>query len=145
MIIRRVKVSEIYSLRNLVLRPGKPVESTYYDRDHEDVTLHFAGFLRKEVICIATFYPEIMTGFHIHNPYRLRGMATDPNYRRKGYAKKLMEYATTVLKSQHADLIWCKARNVAIPFYQNLGYQILGETYNIDGIGMHYNMYKILT
>ena len=43
----------------------------------------------KTVTC-ATFYPEKSTKIKTENAYRLRGMATDSNFQRKGYASDLM-------------------------------------------------------
>ena len=85
-----------------------------------------------------------MEGVYSRKAYRLRGMATHPNFRRKGLGKDLMQSAFTHLLQQQADLLWCKARLVAIPFYRSLGFQIIGEQYDIEGIGPHYTMYKLL-
>ena len=89
-------------------------------------------------------YPEKMEGVYSRKAYRLRGMATHPDFRRKGLGKVLMYSAFGYLLEQQADLLWCKARFVAIPFYRSLGFQIIGEKYDIEGIGPHYTMYKLL-
>ena len=139
-----VSVSELYFLRNLVLRPGMPLHTTFYDRDHEIDTFHMAISIESKAQCIATFYPEKMERVYSRNAYRLRGMATHPNFRRKGLGKNLMQSAFTYLLQQQADLLWCKARLAAIPFYISLGFQIIGEQYDIKEIGPHYTMYKLL-
>lgn len=139
-----VSASELYALRNLVLRPGKPLHTTFYDKDHDIDTFHLAISIESKSQCIATFYPEKMEDVYSRKAYRLRGMATHPNFRRKGLGKDLMQSAFTHLLQQQADLLWCKARLVAIPFYRSLGFQIIGEQYDIEGIGPHYTMYKLL-
>lgn len=140
-----VSASELYSLRNLVLRPGKPLHTTFYDKDHDVSTFHLAISIESKVQCIATFYPEKLEGVYSRKAYRLRGMATHPNFRRKGLGKDLMQSAFSLLLQQQSDLLWCKARLVAIPFYRSLGFQIIGEQFDIEGIGPHYTMYKLLT
>lgn len=144
MTIQQVEVEKIRPLRHLVLRPGQPIETTDYDRDKECQTLHYANFLDKSVVCIATFYPEPMQEIKSSNAYRLRGMATHPNNRRQGLARALMIKAMTDIKLVSGDLIWCKARLVAIEFYQSLGFVKIGPIYEIEGIGPHYTMYKRL-
>ena len=139
-----VPASKLYALRNLVLRPGKPLHTTFYDKDHCINTFHMAISIESKVKCIATFYPEKIEGVYSRKAYRLRGMATHPNFRRKGLGMDLMRSALTYLLDQQADLIWCKARLAAIPFYSSLGFQIIGEQYNIEDIGPHYTMYKLL-
>ena len=140
-----VSTSKLYAFRNLVLRPGKPLHTTFYDKDHDIDTFHMAISIESKAQCIATFYPEKMEGVYSRKSYRLRGMATHPNFRRKGLGKDLMQSAFIHLLQQQADLLWCKARLVAVPFYRSLGFQIIGEQYEIEGIGPHYNMYKLLT
>lgn len=144
MTIQQVEVEKIRPLRHLVLRPGQPIESTDYDRDKEYQTLHYANLLDKSVLCIATFYPESMLEIKSSNAYRLRGMATHPNYRRQGLARELMIKAMKDIKLATGDLIWCKARLVAIEFYESLGFVKIGPIYEIEGIGPHFTMYKIL-
>lgn len=36
------------------------------------------------------------------------------------------------------------ARENAVKFYSNLGYQIIGDAYDIKDIGLHYRMFKNL-
>ena len=48
------------------------------------------------------------------------------------------------IKNLGGDLIWCRARLVAIDFYQSIGFLKIGPIYEIEGIGPHYTMYKYL-
>ena len=144
MIIQQVDVEKIRPLRSLVLRPGQPIDSTNYEKDNEILTLHYANIINKKVCSIATFYPEPMIELNAFYAYRLRGMATHPNYVRKGLARSLMNKAIYDIKNLGGDLIWCKARLVAIDFYQSIGFLKIGPIYEIEGIGPHYTMYKYL-
>ena len=144
MTIKLVDVEKIRALRSLVLRPGQPLDSTNYERDNEKLTLHYANITNKEVLSIATFYPESMIEVKALNAYRLRGMATHPNYMRKGLARSLMLKAIQDIQNLGGDLIWCKARLVAIDFYRSIGFLKIGPIYEIEGIGPHYTMYKKL-
>ncbi len=145
MIIKSVKPKQIYSLRSLVLRPGKPIKTTFYDKDYEKSTIHFGAFLKSRIISIATFYPETLEGFNNYHSYRLRGMATHPSFQKRGFGQKILEYSFIFLKNINCDLIWCKARIIAVPFYEKLKYKIIGESYQIDDIGEHFTMYKKLS
>ena len=139
-----VSASELYQLRNLVLRPGKPLHTTFYDKDNDIDTFHLAISNKSKVLCIATFYPEAMKGVYSVKAYRLRGMATHPDFQRQGLGKILMQSAFSHLRNKKSDFLWCKARLLAIPFYRSLGFKIIGEQYDIEGIGLHYSMYKLL-
>lgn len=141
MTIQRVQAEDIRPLRSFVLRPGQPIESTDYDRDNDKNTFHYAVLKDSEALCIATFYPESMVEIASKNAFRLRGMATHPEYRRLGLATDLMRKAIVDLQQERGDLIWCKARLVAIEFYESLGFVKIGSLYEIKGIGPHYTMY----
>ncbi len=91
---------------------------------------------------VATFYVEAHHLLHAGNPYRLRGMATDTNFQGQGYGEKVILKAFEVLGSKRCDLLWCNARLRAIPFYTKLGFQAVGEVFEIEGIGPHKVMYK---
>lgn len=142
--VKPVSVEKLYSLRNEVLRPGKPIESTYYENDKDDTTIHLALYHQKQIRSIATFYPQEFFSVESKNAYRLRGMATDPRFRRRGLGFKLMSVSFEILKDNCCDVVWCKARIVAIPFYESLGFVTVGDEYTIRDIGPHYTMFKFI-
>ena len=140
--IKVVAVKDIRPLRNLVLRPNLPIETTYYDLDNDIETFHLASIMDNTIISIGTFYPENDIELQTKNGYRLRGMATHPKFRRKSAATKLMKESFVLLKEKKCDVLWCNARLVAVEFYKSLGFKITGKIFDIPSIGPHYKMYK---
>ena len=144
MTVHIVKATDIRTLRNLVLRPNLPIETTFYDLDDHHKTFHLASKVDDLIISIGTFYPENDLDIQTTNGYRLRGMATHPKYRRNGAAAKLMKEAFQILKEKNCDTIWCNARLVAVDFYKSLGFKKIGPEFTISNIGPHYKMFKRL-
>ena len=140
-----VEVEKIRKLRHRVLRKGRPFTDTLYERDNDKQTIHLAIIKREKTLTCATFYPEKTTEVKSKKAYRLRGMATDPFFRRKGYGRKIMKESFEILKKQKCDVLWCNARLVAVKFYLSLGFKKKGEIFNIKSIGPHYYMYKKIT
>jgi len=140
--IKVVAAKDIRPLRNLVLRPNLPIETTYYDLDNDIETFHLASIMDNTIISIGTFYPENDIELQTKNGYRLRGMATHPKFRRKSAATKLMKKSFVLLKEKKCDVLWCNARLVAVEFYKSLGFKITGKIFDIPSIGPHYKMYK---
>ena len=140
--IKVVAAKDIRLLRNLVLRPNLPIETTYYDLDNDIETFHLASIMDNTIISIGTFYPENDIELQTKNGYRLRGMATHPKFRRKSAATKLMKESFVLLKEKKCDVLWCNARLVAVEFYKSLGFKITGKIFDIPSIGPHYKMYK---
>ena len=140
--INKVDAEKVRSLRHLELRKGQDFSTTSYLKDYEEDTFHMACILEDKIVTCATFYPEKSIKIKSDNAYRLRGMATDSKFQRKGYASNLMEKSFKELTKRDCDMVWCNARLVAVEFYKSVGFKITGELFDIAGIGPHYYMYK---
>ena len=142
--LKNISSEEIRTLRHKVLRQGKPFSTTTYQRDNCIETFHLAFMKDNVPIRCATFYPENTSLISSKRAYRLRGMATIKEHRKKGYGKKIMSKAIEEIKKRKGDFLWCNARLVAVEFYKKLGFSSKGEQFNISDIGPHYFMYKKL-
>ena len=140
--INKVDAEKVRSLRHLELRKGQDFSTTSYLKDYEEDTFHMACIVDDKIVTCATFYPEKSINIKSDNAYRLRGMATDFNFQRKGYASDLMASAFKELTKRDCDMVWCNARLIAVDFYKSIGFKITGELFDIVGIGPHYYMYK---
>lgn len=140
--IRKVDAERIRPLRHSELRKGQDFSTTSYLKDYEINTFHMACIVDDKPVTCATFYPEKSTKIKTENAYRLRGVATDSRFKRKGYASNLMEESFKELINRDCDMVWCNARLVAVDFYKSVGFKITGELFDIKGIGPHYYMYK---
>ena len=88
--IRKVDAEIIRPLRHSELRKGQDFSTTSYLKDYEINTFHMACIIDNRAVSCATFYPETSIKTQSRNAYRLRGMATDINFQRKGYASELI-------------------------------------------------------
>ena len=140
--INKVDAEKIRPLRHSELRKGQDYSTTSYLKDYEEGTFHMACIVDDKIVTCATFYAQTSMKMKSNNAYRLRGMATDSNFQRKGYARNLMVESFKELKKRNCDMLWCNARLVAVSFYESLGFKIKGELFDIAEIGPHYYMYK---
>tara|TARA_B100001741_G_scaffold313155_1_gene318323 strand:+ start:306 stop:740 length:435 start_codon:yes stop_codon:yes gene_type:complete len=139
--IKEVSAKQIRKLRHITLRQGKPFSTTTYKKDNFLETFHLAVFEKNKIVSCATFYPEATKVFKSKKAYRLRGMATDLDFQKKGYGKKIMQEAFKKIQNKKGNLLWCNARLIAVDFYKKLGLKTIGEKFNISDIGPHYLMY----
>lgn len=144
MIIKEIPAKETYELRHEVLRPGQPLEACIYEGDEDERTFHIGVYLQDRLVCIGSFYPEQEKSLSQQNQYRLRGMATLESERGKGIGSKLIAFAESAMKDKGAEAWWCNARTTAVPYYEKLGLQKVGDEFHIPEIGPHYVMCKIL-
>jgi len=134
--IRKVDAEKVRSLRHSELRKGQDFSTTSYLEDYEVDTFHMACIVDEKIVTCASFYPEKSIKIISDNAYRLRGMATDSNFQRKGYARDLMNESFKELKKRDCDMVWCNARLVAVDFYKSVGFKITGDLFDIAGIGL---------
>lgn len=133
--IKIINPEETFPLRRAVLRKNMPNEPHEFSGDFDENTFHLGYFEKNELIGIVTL---IKNG----NIAQLRGMAIADHYQGKGIGKKLVLEAEKILQNQQISKIWMNARELAVPFYEKLGYKIEGEVFIIKPIGFHYLMSK---
>ncbi|MBK9286155.1 MAG: GNAT family N-acetyltransferase [Flavobacteriales bacterium] len=136
--IRFIKARELWPLRHKVLRPHMTLEDCDYPHDKDTDTFHLATVEEGRILCIGSFYKESSPKLKGWKQYRLRGMATEPERRGAGLGTDLIHFALEHLRAQQADVLWCNARENALPFYAKLGFTTHGGEFDIPGIGPHY-------
>jgi ribosomal protein S18 acetylase RimI-like enzyme len=142
--IRFIKVEEALPLRNVVLREGKLTpDECRFPSDNLQGNFHLGYFDNEKLICIASFHPQTY-GEYQGVGYQLRGMATADGYKGKGIGNRLVKFAKNHLQQIGADYVWCNARQVAVKFYERLGFEIVSPQFDVPGIGPHYVMYAHL-
>lgn len=139
-VLERVAVATILTLRHRVLRPGRPVETARFDGDEAGTTRHYAALLDGEAIACLTLVAAAWEG---HDAWQLRGMATDERHRRTGLGTRLVAHALADIdRERPARQVWCNARLVVTSFYRRLGWTVVSEPFDIAGIGPHVRMLR---
>jgi|TARA_R110000782_G_C14819291_1_gene413970 [ribosomal protein S5]-alanine N-acetyltransferase len=134
-----------YPLRLSVLWQHKnSLEECKLDIDDLPTTFHVGAFKNGEIVSIGTFLQQENEKFEATNQYRLRAMASSSKVRGENFGKLLIEFAIKELKNRKADLLWCDARKVALGFYEKMGFNVIGDFYEIPIIGPHKLMYKLI-
>jgi GNAT superfamily N-acetyltransferase len=119
------------ALRDAVLRPGLPPGGSHYPGDDAPDTLHLGAFLGSMLVAIATLCREPISDEQSTTSWRLRGMATLPEYRGRGFGKQLAQHCIAYAVEQRGTLVWCTSRVATVPFYRALGFAESGETFSL--------------
>lgn len=133
---------QTWDLRHRVLRPHQTLAECVYSQDELINSFHVGAFLNEKIVCVASFHFEENPNLPAENPFRLRGMATDPAFHKQGLGKMVMQFGQEELFRKKCDLLWFNAREIAFPFYEKLGFKYLGPLFDMPGIGPHKVMYK---
>ena len=140
--IRRATAGEIRLLRHRVLRAGLPVEEGDFEHDNDPETFHAAALTADAIVVGCA---TIMHSVYEEQPaWRLRGMAIDPEFRRRRLGARLLELCESHAIECGRLSLWCNARTPAVPFYQSVGWQRLGSEFAIPTAGPHYKMTKLI-
>jgi GNAT superfamily N-acetyltransferase len=120
-----------------MLRPNGTLEDCLFQGDNDELTFHLGAFVEKKLVSVASFYFERNLKFSDPYQYRLRGMATLPEYQGQGLSSALLRTAFPVIKQNQCTLLWCNARERAMGFYRKVGFNEEGDFFNIPNIGKH--------
>lgn len=146
--LRRITAAEVRVLRSSLLRPFDPPAKLVYHGDDDADTLHVGAFDSGELVGIASVCreaPPADSDFgRGEDCWRLRGMATEPRVRGRGYGRSLLETCFAHVRTAGGLLLWCNARVVALGFYRHMGFVTRGEEFDIPPIGPHYVMTRRL-
>jgi predicted N-acetyltransferase YhbS len=142
--IRQIPACETYPMRHTILRPHQSFEACIYQGDEEETTFHLGAFSEGKLISIGTFLKVSSPKFDGVFQYQLRGMATDPQYRRQKAGSALMAEAEKLLRAKDVNLLWCNARLGVKDYYTHIGFTQVGDVFEIEPIGPHVIMYKNL-
>ena len=66
--------------------------------------------------------------------WRIRGMATDPDWRGRGLGGLVLE---RLLTAAGGEPVWCQARPRAVSLYERFGFERDGPPFDVPGLGPH--------
>lgn len=135
--VLRVTTQDTYKIRQQMLRPNGTVDDCKFKGDDDELTFHLGAFIDKKLVSVASFYFEKHPKIEEPYQFRLRGMATLPEYQHKGLSSALLKTAFPLIKQNFCKVLWCNARESALGFYEKVGFKRISESFDIPGIGPH--------
>jgi ribosomal protein S18 acetylase RimI-like enzyme len=131
--------AKYYDLRWRILRApwGQPPGS---EKDElEDESIHLMACQTGIVLGVIRA--------HFKKPHiaQIRYMAVDDKYQGKGIGSKLLKEIEKRIKAKGGRQIVLNAREVAVEFYEERGYEIVGKAHMLYGTIEHFKMAKLLS
>ena len=140
--IKKINSIDTYPVRHEVLRKGKPIETCQFKGDDDENTVHFGLYQNERLNGIISIFKEKNDLFSETNQFQIRGMAVLEEFQGKGFGAELVKEAENHCINLNTNLIWFNARENAVPFYKKLDYIIIGDSFLIPDVGIHFAMYK---
>ena len=135
MIVKEIKFKDTYCIRNKILRPNRPMDTCRFEGDEDDLTFHLGAFVDNKLVSVASFYFENHPEIPASHQFRLRGMATLPEFQGKGLSSALLRRAFPQIVRNQSKTLWCNARVSAEGFYEKVGFETLSPEFNIPDVG----------
>jgi predicted GNAT family N-acyltransferase len=123
------------ALRHRVLREPLGVEWTEAEQAWEPRERHFALWDDGQLVACVSARPLE------EGRCKLRQMAVEPIRQGEGLGRELLEKVEAALQQDGVEEIELNARQVAVGFYENLGYRTIGDEFVEVGIP-HWKMQK---
>lgn len=127
---------EAVKLRLLVLRKPLGLSFTTKDLEHEKHELHFAAFVHDKMVATLIFVPEALG-------CKMRQVAVHPDYQRLGIGARFLVFVENEAQAKGFNYVYCHARDGAVDFYLQNGYETNGDYFLEVGIP-HVKMSKTL-
>lgn len=135
--VREVSLAETRPLRRAVLRPHQTVDAMAADEPAGAFAV--GAFDGETLIAVGLVGAEGEPG-----AWRVRGMATAPDARRRGAGTAVLGALVAHAIAQGASRVWCNARTPARSFYEHAGLRAVSEEFEIPEIGPHFVMERKL-
>lgn len=129
---------ETIRLRNKILRAPLGLEFTEEELAREWEDFHL-GILTPEMELLGCLVMQPLSEHSI----KMRQVAIDEGHQSKGLGKQLVKFSEEFSKAHGFSKIELNARETAVPFYQKLQYEILGDQF-IEVSIPHFKMFKKL-
>jgi len=140
--VREIPAVQTRPLRHLVLWPHiEKEEDCNIDIDLREDAVHFAAFDGEKIVAVASLFEMSSHKIKFENQYRLRAMASHPDYRGRHAGQAIVRAAIEYVEKAGGEVLWCDARKVALGFYEKLGFERIDEWYEVPKIGPHQFMY----
>ena len=129
---------ETVSLRYKILRLPLNLDFTAEDLAKEYTDIHLAAYDEAWILrgCLV-LTPKTKTVI------KMRQVAVDADIQRKSVGRTMVEKSEQMARSLGYKMMELNARDVAVPFYKKLDYQVEGEMFEEVSIA-HYKMVKVL-
>lgn len=134
--VERAPVEALIGVRHAVLRKGRPVGTAHFEGDEEPSARHWVARLDQEVVGVVTVLARPWPDGAEGPAWQLRGMAVRDGLQGTGVGRALVERVA----DEVAAPMWCNARVTAEGFYARMGWQAVGERFDIAPIGPHVRM-----
>lgn len=126
-------IDDIVDLRRRILRRGTPVTHARYDEDDDPSVVHLGIVQDARVVATSTWLPRPCPELPGVHALQLKGMAVEDDLQGRGLGRLLLDAGMALARNGGFEVVWARARDSALGFYDTCGFTVMGEGF-IDDI-----------
>jgi GNAT superfamily N-acetyltransferase len=128
-----ISTADTYALRRAVLRDNDPSRSVEFPEDDLPGTVHL-GIRNElhEIVATSSWVPKECPHYPGMMAVQLRGMATAAELQGRGVGGLLIETGIARHSARGFELMWARARDSALGFYDRHQCTVIGEGFIDD-------------
>lgn len=130
--VEELAFEKVLPLRVRVLRKGTPTTNAHYPEDESVDVVHLGIKNEDNVIATSTWFSKECPERIGASALQLKGMAVDDTLQTSGLGRQLIDAGISLAQQRNAKIVWARARDSAIGFYEKCGFTVVGEGF-IDG------------
>jgi N-acetylglutamate synthase-like GNAT family acetyltransferase len=134
---RSPEYEQTIALRNKVLRQPIGLKFTQAQLEAEASDFHLTLWKGPDLLGCLVLTPKE------NGRIQMRQVAIEPDWQGKGIGRRLVEYAEQFARDKGFTTMFCHARVIAVPFYEKMDYQKVGEPF-VEATIVHFEMEKKL-
>lgn len=138
--VRTATLDDVMALRVKVLRKGTPVTHCRYPEDELPDVVHLAIFKDDVAIATSTWFSKECPEQPGVSAVQLKGMAVDDDLQGSGLGALLVDAGLSLARSRDAAIVWARARDSALGFYERLGFEPVGNGFIDEPTGMPHHI-----
>jgi GNAT superfamily N-acetyltransferase len=138
--VQQLPLEQVLGLRVRVLRRGTPFTHANYPEDSYPDAVHFGIVRDDDVIATSTWFTKECPKVPGVPAVQLKGMAVDDTLQGGGLGAALIEHGITHARSLGARLVWARARDSALYFYERRGFAVTGDGFMDEPTGMPHHI-----
>ena len=142
----QISTEDLLPLRMAVLRDGTPSQDPRYKQDEYPGCIHLGIYENQELIACSSWIPQEWPLDERLPAVQLKGMAVAKHLQGSGVGAELLSAGVQRAEDDGAHYIWARARDSALKFYTQNGFDVFGDQFVDEATGMsHHLVMKVTT
>lgn len=138
--VEQLSLESIMDLRVRVLRAGTPSQKADYAEDNYPDVVHLGILEDNTPVATSTWFSQECPERVGIPAYQLKGMAVDSSLQSRGYGASLISAGVALAQQHDARVVWARARDSALPFYEKCGFICAGDGFIDEPTGMPHHI-----